>query len=83
MFYDVGKQSIGTSVLSYRPDGDEDGYFMMLISPDIQAQQRESISKNVVFVVDRSGSMTGRKIDQAKEALRFVINNLKELLKII
>jgi Ca-activated chloride channel family protein len=76
LFYDVGKQSIGTSVLSYRPDGDEDGYFMMLISPDIQAQQRENISKNVVFVVDRSGSMTGRKIDQAKEALRFVINNL-------
>ncbi|MFP6588490.1 MAG: VIT domain-containing protein [Pirellulaceae bacterium] len=78
LFYDVGKQSIGTSVLSYRPDGDEDGYFMMLISPDIQAQQRESISKNVVFVVDRSGSMTGRKIDQAKEALRFVINNLSD-----
>ncbi|HIN53094.1 MAG TPA: VWA domain-containing protein [Planctomycetes bacterium] len=78
LFYDVGKQSIGTSVLSYRPDGDEDGYFMMLISPDIQAQQRENISKNVVFVVDRSGSMTGRKIDQAKEALRFVINNLND-----
>jgi Ca-activated chloride channel family protein len=78
LFYDIGKQSIGTSVLSYRPDGDEDGYFMMLISPDIQAQQRESISKNVVFVVDRSGSMTGRKIDQAKEALRFVINNLND-----
>jgi Ca-activated chloride channel homolog len=78
LFYDVGKQSIGTSVLSYRPDVDEDGYFMMLISPDIQAQQRENISKNVVFVVDRSGSMTGRKIDQAKEALRFVINNLND-----
>ncbi|MCS5630903.1 MAG: VIT domain-containing protein [Pirellulaceae bacterium] len=78
LFYDVGKQSIGTSVLSYRPDGDEDGYFMMLISPDIQSQQRESISKNIVFVVDRSGSMTGRKIDQAKEALRFVINNLND-----
>ena len=78
LFYDVGKQSIGTSVLSYRPDGGKDGYFMMLISPDIQAQQRESISKNVVFVVDRSGSMTGRKIDQAKEALRFVVNNLKD-----
>jgi Ca-activated chloride channel family protein len=76
LFYDIGKQSIGTSILSYRPDGDEDGYFMMLISPDIQAQQRESISKNVVFAVDRSGSMTGRKIEQAKEALRFVINNL-------
>jgi Ca-activated chloride channel family protein len=78
LFYDIGKQSIGTSILSYRPDGAEDGYFMMLISPDIQAQQRESISKNVVFVVDRSGSMTGRKIDQAKEALRFVINNLND-----
>ena len=34
--------------------------------------------KTVVFVVDRSGSMSGKKIEQAKEALKFVLNNLRE-----
>ncbi|MEC7565936.1 MAG: VIT domain-containing protein [Planctomycetota bacterium] len=76
LFYDVGKQAIGASVLSYRPDSGDDGYFMMFLSPEIEAQQREALRKNVVFVVDRSGSMTGEKMKQAKEALRFVINNL-------
>ena len=30
-----------------------------------------------MFVVDRSGSMSGEKIDQAREAAKFVINNLR------
>ena len=32
----------------------------------------------MVLVVDRSGSMTGEKIEQAKGAMRFVLNNLRE-----
>ena len=32
----------------------------------------------MIFVVDRSGSMSGKKIEQAKEALKFVLNNLRE-----
>ena len=30
----------------------------------------------MIFVVDRSGSMNGKKIVQAREALKFVLNNL-------
>src|SRR5678815_1850627 len=33
--------------------------------------------RNVIFVVDRSGSMSGKKIEQAKEALKFTLNNLR------
>ena len=32
--------------------------------------------RRVIFVVDRSGSMSGKKIEQAKEAVKFVLNNL-------
>ena len=32
--------------------------------------------KDLVFVLDRSGSMSGEKITQAKEALRFILENL-------
>jgi Ca-activated chloride channel family protein len=31
-----------------------------------------------LFVVDRSGSMSGPKIEQAKNALKFVLNNLRD-----
>src|SRR5262249_45987674 len=33
-------------------------------------------AKDVIFVLDTSGSMSGPKIEQAKRALQFVLNNL-------
>jgi Ca-activated chloride channel family protein len=78
LFYDVGKEVVGTKVLSYRPDGDDQGYFMLLTSPQVKAEDGERSKKAVVLVVDRSGSMSGEKIEQAKGAAKFVINNLKE-----
>ena len=50
----------------------------MLASPEIKAADDERPKKTVVFVVDRSGSMSGEKIEQAKGALKFVLNNLRE-----
>jgi Ca-activated chloride channel family protein len=77
LFYDVDPGKLGASVLSYRPTSGEDGYFLLLSTPDIQAPDGEQPNKTVVFVVDRSGSMSGEKIAQAKGALKFVLNNLR------
>jgi Ca-activated chloride channel homolog len=78
LLYETGAGSVAASVLSYRPKADEDGYFLVLASPQIEAAASHPEAKTVVFVVDRSGSMTGEKIDQAKGALKFVLNNLRE-----
>lgn len=78
LMYDVGKERVGASVLSYRPDKNDEGYFLLLVSPDIQRTTTSPIPKTVVFVVDRSGSMSGKKIEQAKGALKFVLNNLRD-----
>jgi Ca-activated chloride channel family protein len=77
LLYDVGKGKVSTRVLSYRPDADKNGYFLLLASPKIEASDQRP-KKTVVFVVDRSGSMSGKKIDQAKAAARYVLNNLRE-----
>ncbi|NUQ64407.1 MAG: VWA domain-containing protein, partial [Pirellulales bacterium] len=78
LFYDVGKGKVGTRVLSYRPDEDDEGYFLLLAGPKIESKDNEHQKKTVMFVVDRSGSMTGEKIEQARGALKFVLNNLRE-----
>ncbi len=78
LMYDIGNKKVGASVLSYRPQRDKDGYFLMLLSPEIEKAKGDAVPKQVVFVVDRSGSMSGKKIEQAKGALRFVLNNLNE-----
>jgi Ca-activated chloride channel homolog len=78
LFYDVGSGQLAARVLSYRPNENDDGFFLMLASPPIQAADADRPKKTVMFVVDKSGSMSGKKIEQAKAALRFVLDNLRE-----
>ncbi|HEY3243346.1 MAG TPA: VIT domain-containing protein [Phycisphaerae bacterium] len=77
LFFDTGTGELGARVLSFRPDQKQDGFFLLLASPQIKAADEERPKKTVVFVVDRSGSMSGEKIEQAKGALKFVLNNLR------
>ncbi len=80
LVYTVAEGALGATVLSYRPTSGEDGYFLLLASPQVKAAEAEARArpKTVVCVLDRSGSMAGKKLDQAKRALRFVLDNLRD-----
>lgn len=78
LYYALADGAVGASVLSYRPSEGEDGYVLVLASPEFPRDEGEKPAKTVVLVLDRSGSMTGQKIEQARNALRFVLNNLRE-----
>ncbi len=75
LYYTVTQDDIGLSVLSYKP-GNEDGFFLMLVAPRVEVSSRQVIDKDVVLVLDVSGSMQGAKIDQAKRALYYVLDQL-------
>ncbi len=77
LFYTTGKEDIGLTLLQHRP-ALGDGYFLMLLAPraDIAANQR--VPRDMVFVIDTSGSMReDGKIDQAKKALKYGLDSLK------
>ena len=78
LLFDTADGKLGASVLSYRPDRDDEGYFLLLASPELTTGNQDRTAKTVIFVVDRSGSMSGKKFEQAKEAAKFVLNNLRE-----
>lgn len=78
LMYDVGTGPLSARVITYRPNENEDGYFLMLASPPVGGMDAERPKKTVLFVVDKSGSMSGKKVEQAKAALKFVMNNLRE-----
>jgi Ca-activated chloride channel family protein len=78
LFFDSGDDEVAASAISYRPKADDDGYFLLLASPEVKADDDEPVAITVVFVVDRSGSMSGEKIEQAKGAAKFVLNHLRE-----
>ncbi|XP_036911667.1 inter-alpha-trypsin inhibitor heavy chain H3 isoform X1 [Sturnira hondurensis] len=50
------------------------GYFVHFFAP----QGLPVVPKNVVFVIDISGSMRGRKLDQTKDALLKILEDMKE-----
>ncbi|MBN1912651.1 MAG: VWA domain-containing protein [Pirellulales bacterium] len=78
VFYGVDKGKIGAGVISYRPESGEEGYFLLLASPQIKKDDDQPVPKTIVCVFDRSGSMSGAKIDQARAALKSVLNNLRK-----
>ncbi len=70
---------LAASVMTWRRDRDEDGYFLLLASPPPGKQREgEAALKDVVLVADTSGSMAGEKMLQAKKALAFCIENLND-----
>ncbi len=77
LLYGTERGPVGMNLISYRPDKSKEGYFLLLAAPDIKPADAEPVPKTVVFVVDRSGSMSGEKFEQVREALRFVLNRLK------
>ena len=77
-YYSLSDKDFGIDLITHRDDPDEDGFFMLLISPKYEIDKKKIIEKDFIFVLDRSGSMKGPKIEQAKKALRFCVENLND-----
>jgi len=67
---------VGMSLVTQHPAG-EDGYFMLLLAPGAAAQT-EALRRDLVAVIDVSGSMSGEKMAQAKLAVTQLIGSLRE-----
>jgi Ca-activated chloride channel family protein len=74
VYYSLSNDDIGLSFMNWQGPGG--GYFMLLASPRFVAPGEKVVNKNIVLVLDSSGSMSGTKIRQAKEAARFILNHL-------
>jgi len=75
LYYTVSEEDLGVNLLSYK-ERNEDGFFMLLVAPDVDVDDAQVVAKDVILVLDTSGSMEGEKIEQAKDALLFVLDNL-------
>ncbi|XP_069331979.1 inter-alpha-trypsin inhibitor heavy chain H3 isoform X7 [Eulemur rufifrons] len=65
--YDVNRESPASVQIV-------NGYFVHFFAP----QGLPVVPKNVVFVIDVSGSMAGRKIQQTRDALLKILDDMKE-----
>ena len=75
LYYSLAQEEVGVSLLSYKPPRQE-GFFLLLVAPQVEVDAGDVIARDVICVLDTSGSMQGEKLDQAKDALRFVLDHL-------
>jgi len=78
VFYRAADEDVGATFLTHQAGSGSDGYFMLLVSPNPRLAQRKVQPKDVVIVLDHSGSMSGKKLAQAKESLRYILDNLNK-----
>jgi Ca-activated chloride channel homolog len=76
LFYSTSNKDIGLTALMHRPVAAEDGYFTFLISPKFESITKVHVPRDMVLVLDTSGSMRGPKMDQARRALKVCLDNL-------
>jgi Ca-activated chloride channel family protein len=78
LLYDTDESDLGLSVVSWKPDEHKPGHFVAMLTPKQLWPDQSRQPQDVVFVLDTSGSMAGEKLDQAKTALRFCVDQLDE-----
>ncbi len=77
LFYTTSRDDFAATLLTHREPG-KDGYFLLMISPKDNLAEREYAAKDIVFVLDTSGSMNDEgKMEKARAALLFGIKNLR------
>ena len=77
LFYTISKEDFGLTLLTHREAG-KHGYFLLMISPKDDWSEQEYSAKDVVFVVDTSGSMAEEgKMEKARAALLYGVRILR------
>ncbi len=75
LYYTTGDSDLSANLMSYK-EGNEDGFFLLLLAPRMQVEQQEVAAKDVLLVTDTSGSMRGEKLSQTKGAVEYVLTHL-------
>ncbi len=77
LYYSLG-ESQAFHLLTYRDPSDAadpDGFFLLLLAPRPDAAV-QAVPKDVLLVLDHSGSMDGEKFRQAGSAARYILEHL-------
>ena len=74
--YDVAGRKIQDVVLAHSSVKGDGGYFTMILQPPDRVTSEDVMPKELVFVLDTSGSMSGFPIEKAKETMKLALDNL-------
>lgn len=71
-------EGVTASLFAYPDPKLGGGYFLLLAGSPAKDAGGEDIKREVILVLDRSGSMNGEKLEQVREAARQIVAGLEE-----
>ncbi|MCF6227228.1 MAG: VIT and VWA domain-containing protein [Planctomycetes bacterium] len=78
LYWGYGDKALAANVLSFK-EGKNAGYFLALLTPKVKLTKDEIMPKDVIIVMDTSGSMLDDgKMAQARKAMKFIVNKLND-----
>lgn len=76
LFFGLAQDEINLNLLSFKESANEDGFFMLMLQPPLSVDEADIQPKDVVIVLDQSGSMDGTKWTQAQTAATDILGRL-------
>ena len=76
LYWGIASDTINVNLLTYRESANDEGFFMLLVQPPLELPEDRIIARDIIVVLDQSGSMDGAKWDQAQDAATYVLDNL-------
>ena len=72
--YDVAGRAIQDALITHRSE--KGGFFTMILQPPDRVTAEDVTPKELIFVLDTSGSMSGFPIEKAKETMKLALDGL-------
>jgi len=76
LVYQTATDEIEDAILTHVDDRGK--FFTIVLQPPKRVRPEVIVPKEIIFVIDKSGSMSGFPMDTAKESMRLCINGLHE-----
>src|SRR2546426_2662982 len=73
--YAVAGDEVRSGYLAHR-DGEGDGYVTFVLLPPKRVTSESAAPKEMIFVIDRSGSQAGLPLEKAKETMRWILDHM-------
>jgi Ca-activated chloride channel family protein len=72
--WQVASDKLQSGCLTHR-DG-KYGYFLLMLIPPKKVTPQSAAPKEMIFIVDRSGSQMGLPIEKAKDTMKYILDNM-------
>jgi Ca-activated chloride channel family protein len=77
LYWSTTDEAVGADLLTVPGTGGESGTFLLAVTPSQEAMEAPAMPKDIVFVLDKSGSMReDGKMGQARNALKHCLKSL-------